>query len=95
MAKALATLTQQEYEKLCAFDYCDLYSIHRGVIFTHICDSLEIFASVSRSGRLFIVVNFYSEGHKTFDFDNLSRAIKWAKNRVCVIEPPKEDEKDA
>lgn len=90
VAQILATLTKQEYEKLCSFDYCDLYSAHRGAIFTDISDSLEIFVGVNRSGRLFINVNFYPEGHRTFNFDSLSNAIKWAKNRVSVIEQPKE-----
>lgn len=91
MAEKLATLTKSEYEKLCSFDYSDLYSAHRGAIFTDISNSLEIFVGVNRSGRLFINVNFYPEGHKTFNFDCLSSAIKWAKKRVSVIEPTKEE----
>lgn len=91
MAQALAKLTKQEYEKLCSFDYNDLYSVHRGAILTHISDDLEIFVGVNRNGRLFINVNFYPEGHKTFNFDSLSCAIKWAKKRVDVVEMPKEE----
>ena len=85
MAQILATLTPQEYEKLCRFDYCDLYSAHKGAIFTPISESIEIFVGVNRYGHLFINVNFYPRGHKTFNFDCLSDAIKWSKKRVCVV----------
>ncbi len=91
MAKILATLTYAEYDKLCSFDYCDLYSVKRGAINTFISKNLEIFVGVNRNGRMFINVNVYPEGHKTFNFDSLSDAIKWAKNRVTVIEAPRED----
>lgn len=91
MAKILAMLTPQEYEKLCGFDYGDLYSAHRGTIYTHFSPSLEIFVGVNRYGRLFINVNFYPEGHKTFNFDCLSDAIKWAKKRVRVVSPLDDD----
>lgn len=84
MANTLATLTRAEYDKLCSFDYCDLYSVKRGAINTFISKNIEIFVGVNRYGRLFINVNFYPEGHKTFNFDSLSTAIDWAKKRVTV-----------
>lgn len=93
MSKIFATLTKQEYEKLCSIDYGDLYSAHRGVIHTFISKSLEIFVGVNFQGRLYINVNFYPEGHATFNFDALSKAINYAKRHVSVIE--EEDVKDA
>jgi hypothetical protein len=92
MKNTLAILTKEEYSRLHNFDYCDLYSAHRGAILTPISNSLEIFVGVNRNGRLFINVNFYPEGHRTFHFDDLSGAIKWAKRHVNVAEPPKEEE---
>ena len=80
-----------EYEKLCSLDYGDLYSIHRGSLSTFISKSLDIFVGVNRYGKLYINVNFNQGGHKTFDFDCLSDAVKWATKRVAVIEETKED----
>jgi hypothetical protein len=91
MVKILATLTAEEYKRLCTFDYCDLYSIHKGMRTTFISDSLDIFVGTNRHGRLYINVNFYPEGHNAFDFDKLDKAITWAKNRVKVDELPKEE----
>lgn len=89
--KALATLTAEEYKRLCTFDYSDLYSIHDGMRTAFICDSLDIFVGTNRHGKLYINVNFYPEGHNAFDFDKLDKAIAWAKKRVKVEEQPKED----
>lgn len=86
MAKIFATFTKAEYEELCNFDYGKLYSIHTGVNYARFGDGLEIFCGVNKNGRLFISVNFYPEGHRTFNFDDLYGAIKWAKNHVGVIE---------
>lgn len=84
MNKIYAILSKEEYEELCAFDYGDLYSIRNGVNFTHFGKNLEIFCGVNRCGKLFINVNFYPIGHKTFDFDKLSEAIKWIKKHIEV-----------
>ena len=91
MVKKLATLTTGEYEKLCSLDYGDLYSIHGGSSSNFISRSLEIFVGVNRYGKLYINVNFYPEGHATFDFDDLAKAIRWATKRVAVIEGTGED----
>lgn len=89
MTRIYATLTKAEYEELCTFDYGKLYSIHTGVNFVRFGDKLEIFCGVNKNGRLFINVNFYPEGHKAFNFDDLSGAIKWAKKHVNVKENDK------
>lgn len=84
--KIFATLTKKEYEQLCAFDYKDLYSIHHGMINTYFGENLEIFCSTNHCGKLFINVNFYPEGHRTFDFDELDKAIKWIKTKIEVVD---------
>ena len=74
------------------FDYGDLYSIHHGLKHTFFGKHLQIFVCVNRYGKLYIQVNFYPEGHKSFDFDCLDDAVDWAKRRVNVIDTPEEDE---
>lgn len=82
----LASLTKAEYEKLCMFDYGDLYSIKTGAKHTFFGKQLQIFPCVNRYGKLYIQVNFYPEGHKSFDFDCLDDAVQWAKKRVTVTD---------
>lgn len=84
--KIFATLTKKEYEQLCVFDYKDLYSIHQGAINTYFGQNLEIFCGINRYGKLFINVNFYPEGHRAFDFDELDKAIKWIKTKIEVVD---------
>lgn len=91
MNKKLATLTAEQYARLCSLDYSDLYSIHHGATPITLGHRLEIFVAVNQYGRLYINVNFYPEGHRTFNFDNLDSAIAWVKKRVEIITSPKED----
>ena len=91
MARKFATLSPDEYARLCSIDYGDLYSVKRGVIYNRVGKSLEIFAGCNIKGKLFINVLFKPGCRGTFDFDNLAGAIRWAKRHVDVVEQPKEE----
>lgn len=86
MAKKYAVLAKTEYEKLCNFDYGDLYSVKNGSKHTFFGKYLQIFTCVNHYGRLYIKVNFYPEGGRAFNFDCLDEAIEWAKSHVEVAE---------
>lgn len=88
MIKYFATFSREELERLNSLDYNQLYSLCKGVQFNTFGENeeLEIFCGVNRAGRLFINVNFYPEGHRSFDFDKLGEAIKWAKKHIKIKE---------
>lgn len=88
MAKKLAIVSRKTFEKLERFDYGNLYSIHNGVITNYWddADAVSIFVGVNRYSRLYIIVELcYGDHSKTFDFDELDKAVDWVKRRVLVV----------
>lgn len=88
MAKTLGVVSRKTLKKLMQFDYGNLYSIHNGsnLHYWEEDDAVEIFVSVNRYGRLYIVASIaFGEHIRTFDFDNLDRAVDWIRRRVEVV----------
>lgn len=88
MAKKLAIVSRKTMDKLLRFDYGDLYSIHHGVIsmYWEDDDAVEIYVGVNRYSRLYIIANMnYGKHIRTFDFDQLDKAVDWVKRRVAVV----------
>lgn len=89
MAKKLGTISRKTFEKLAKFDYGDLYSIHKGATRGYWGNdgAVEIFTGVNRFSRLYIIASIdYGKHFKTFDFDQLDKAVDWVKRHVEVIE---------
>lgn len=89
MAKKFGTVSRKTFEKLAKFDYGDLYSIHKGAAcgYWENDGAVEIFTGVNRFARLYIIASIdCGKYFKTFDFDQLDKAVDWVKRHVEVRE---------
>lgn len=92
MAKKLGVISRKTMEKLEQFDYGDLYSIHRGSLSSLYWeeyvegDAVEIYIGVNRYARLYIIAEIAHGAYsRTFDFDQLDKAVDWVKRHVEVM----------